>query len=99
MASRVKKVDTGNVITSKKKIKANGSVRHSTPGETAETIRDIAKNIRDSSNQIREVLTTFRQTGTAEHADIVKEATIAAIKEISDAYKMTEHGLLGGTYA
>jgi len=87
--------------TAKDTVKAN-SIKNMTPEQTAEAIKNIARNIRESSYKMREAVRAIRQSGAIDElSEAVKEATIAArdtAKEISDAAKdMRERGVIRET--
>ena len=78
------------------------SIRDMTPEQTAEAIRNIAKNIREGSYKMREAVRVIRQSGAIDElTEAVREATIAArdtAKEISDtARDMRERGVIKET--
>jgi hypothetical protein len=78
------------------------SIKNMTPEQTAEAIKNIARNIRESSYKMREAVRAIRQSGAIDElSEAVKEATIAArdtAKEISDAAKdMKERGVIRET--
>jgi hypothetical protein len=78
------------------------SVKDMTPEQTAEAIKNIAKNIRDSSYKIREAVRVIRQSGAIDElTEAIKEATIAArdtAKEVNDVAKdMKERGVIRET--
>ena len=87
--------------TAKDTVKAN-SIKNMTPEQTAEAIKNIARNIRESSYKMREAVRAIRQSGAIDElSEAVKEATLAArdtAKEISDAAKdMRERGVIRET--
>jgi methyl-accepting chemotaxis protein len=78
------------------------SIKNMTPEQTAEAIKNIARNIRESSYKMREAVRAIRQSGAIDElSEAVKEATIAArdtAKEINDAAKdMKERGVIRET--
>src|ERR687897_2850256 len=78
------------------------SLKHMTPEQTADAIKNVAKNIRESSYKMREAVRAIRQSGAIDElTEAVREATIAArdtAKEISDtARDMRERGIIRET--
>ena len=78
------------------------SLKDMTPEQTADAIKNIARNIRESSYKIREAIKAIRQSGAIDElTEAVREATIAArdtAKEISDTAKdMRERGVIQET--
>jgi methyl-accepting chemotaxis protein len=77
-------------------------IRDMTPEETAEAIKNVAKNIREGSYKMREAVRAIRQSGAIDElTEAVREATIAArdtAKEISEtARDMRERGIIKET--
>jgi hypothetical protein len=77
-------------------------IKDMTPEQTAEAVKNIARNIRESSYKIREAVRAIRQSGAIDElTEAVREATIAArdtAKEINDVAKdMKERGLIQET--
>ena len=77
-------------------------IRDMTPEQTAEAIKNVAKNIRETSYKMREAVKAIRQSGAIDElTEAVREATIAArdtAKEISDtARDMRERGIIRET--
>jgi hypothetical protein len=73
-----------------------------TPEQTADAIKNIARNIRESSYKMREAIKAIRQSGAIDElTEAVREATIAArdtAVEISDTAKdMRERGVIRET--
>jgi methyl-accepting chemotaxis protein len=78
------------------------SVIDMTPEQTAEAIKNIAKNIRESSNKIREAVRTIHKSGAIDEViEAIREATVAArdtAKEVNDVAKdMKERGVVRET--
>jgi hypothetical protein len=93
-------IDDNNTITTATTKRT--SIRNMTPEETAEAIKNVAKNIRESSYKMREAVRAIRKSGAIDElTEAVREATIAArdtAKEISDTAKdMRERGVIRET--
>ena len=78
------------------------SLKDMTPEQTADAIKNIARNIRESSYKMREAIKAIRQSGAIDElTEAVKQATIAArdtAVEISDTAKdMRERGVIRET--
>jgi hypothetical protein len=78
------------------------SLKDMTPEQTADAIKNIARNIRESSYKMREAIKAIRQSGAIDElTEAVREATIAArdtAVEISDTAKdMRERGVIRET--
>jgi hypothetical protein len=78
------------------------SIKDMTPEQTAEAIKNVARNIRESSYKMREAVRAIRQSGAIDElTEAVREATIAArdtAKEINDVAKdMKERGVIQET--
>ena len=78
------------------------SLKDMTPEQTADAIKNIARNIRESSYKMREAIKAIRQSGAIDElTEAVREATIAARDtaiEISDTAKdMRERGVIRET--
>ncbi len=78
------------------------TIRDMTPQQTAEAIKNIAKNIREGSYKMREAVKAIRESGAIDElTEAVREATIAArdtAKEISDtASDMKQRGVIRET--
>lgn len=78
------------------------SLKHMTPEQTADAIKNVAKNIRESSYKMREAVKAIRESGAIDElTEAVREATIAArdtAREISDTAKdMRERGVIRET--
>jgi hypothetical protein len=78
------------------------AIRDMTPEQTAEAIKNIARNIREGSHKMREAVKAIRESGAIDElTEAVREATIAArdtAKEISDTAKdMKERGVIRET--
>jgi uncharacterized protein YjgD (DUF1641 family) len=78
------------------------AIRDMTPEQTAEAIKNIAKNIREGSYKMREAVKVLRESGAIDElTEAVREATVAArdtVKEISDTAKdMKERGVIRET--
>ena len=78
------------------------SLKDMTPEQTADAIKNIARNIRESSYKMREDIKAIRQSGAIDElTEAVREATIAArdtAVEISDTAKdMRERGVIRET--
>src|SRR5918912_625689 len=92
--------DTTSLRTDNKTKK--GAIRDMTPEQTAEAIKNVAKNIREGSYKMREAVRAIRQSGAIDElTEAVREATIAArdtAKEINDVAKdMKERGVIQET--
>ena len=78
------------------------SLKDMTPEQTADAIKNIARNIRESSYKMREAIKAIRQSGAIDElTEAVREATIAArdtAVEISETAKdMRERGVIRET--
>jgi hypothetical protein len=78
------------------------SLKNMTPEQTADAIKNIARNIRESSYKMREAIKAIRESGAIDElTEAVREATIAARDtaiEISDTAKdMRERGVIRET--
>ena len=78
------------------------SIKDMTPEQTAQAIKNIARNIRESSHKMREAVRAIHQSGAIDElTEAVREATIAArdtAKEINDvARDMKERGVIQET--
>jgi hypothetical protein len=90
-------IDNNTTATTKRR-----SIREMTPEQTAEAIKNVARNIRESSYKMREAVRAIRKSGAIDElTEAVREATIAArdtAKEISDTAKdMKERGVIRET--
>ena len=93
-------IDTTSITTANRTKKV--TIKDMTPEQTAEAIKNIAKNIREGSHKMREAVKAIRQSGAIDElTEAVREATIAArdtAKEISDTAKdMKERGVIRET--
>ena len=93
-------IDTTSITTANRTKKV--AIKDMTPEQTAEAIKNIAKNIREGSHKMREAVKAIRQSGAIDElTEAVREATIAArdtAKEISDTAKdMKERGVIRET--
>ena len=61
-------MSTGENNTSTTGAGKTTSVKDMTPEQTAEAIKNIAKNIRESSHKIREAVRVIRQSGAIDEA-------------------------------
>ena len=73
-----------------------------TPEQTADVIKNLAKNIRETSSKMRQAVRTIRQSGAIDElTEAVREATIAArdtAKEINDtARDLKQRGVIKDT--
>ncbi len=94
--------DTASTDTNTTSTTRRIRIRDMTPEETAEAIKNVAKNIRDGSYKMREAVRAIRQSGAIDElTEAVREATIAArdtAKEISEtARDMRERGIIRET--
>ncbi len=92
--------DTTSLRTDNKTKKV--AIRDMTPEQTAQAIKNVAKNIREGSYKMREAVKAIRESGAIDElTEAVREATIAArdtAKEISDTTKdLKERGVIKET--
>jgi DNA-binding NtrC family response regulator len=78
------------------------SIKEITPEQTADVIKNFAKNIRETSSKMREAVRTIRQSGAIDElTEAVREATIAArdtAKDINDtARDLKQRGIIKDT--
>jgi|ERR687898_3034098 hypothetical protein len=88
--------------TSTAKTSRLSSLKHMTPEQTADAIKNVAKNLRESSYKMREAVRAIRKSGAIDElTEAVREATLAArdtVKEVNDVAKeMKERGVIQET--
>src|SRR5215207_4081107 len=75
--------------TSTAKTSRLSSLKHMTPEQTADTIKNVAKNLRESSYKMREAVRAIRKSGAIDElTEAVREATLAA-RDTAQAVKET----------